>query len=170
MSWVILFFAIVFEVAGTLTLKFTEGMTRLWPTVLMFAFYLVSLFGLSVAVSKIPVGTAYAVWSGVGTLMVAVLVVHLVLLAARPEWVALTPLGPTQNSRFWGIGNQLETLLLAPLLDRAPRGSPGGFLRASGHRFIHGVKASTRRRPALEEAPRPWTNWPSLLRRARRRR
>lgn len=73
MSWLILFFAIVFEVAGTLTLKFTEGMTRLWPTVLMFAFYLVSLFGLSTAVSKIPVGTAYAVWSGVGTLMVAVL-------------------------------------------------------------------------------------------------
>jgi hypothetical protein len=49
-------------------------------------------------------------------LIVAVLVVHLVLLAERPEWVALTPLGPTQNSRFWGIGNQLETLLLAPLL------------------------------------------------------
>jgi len=72
-SWLILFFAIVFEVAGTLTLKFTEGMTRLWPTVLMFAFYLVSLFGLSVAVSRIPVGTAYAVWSGVGTLMVAVM-------------------------------------------------------------------------------------------------
>ena len=56
-----------------MTLKFTEGMTRLWPTVLMFAFYLVSLFGLSVAVSKIPVGTAYAVWAGVGTLMVAIL-------------------------------------------------------------------------------------------------
>lgn len=72
-SWVILLFAIVFEVAGTLTLKFTEGMTRLWPTVLMFAFYLVSLFGLSTAVGRIPVGTAYAVWSGVGTLMVAVL-------------------------------------------------------------------------------------------------
>jgi hypothetical protein len=49
-------------------------------------------------------------------LIVGVLVVHLVLLAKRPEWVALTPLGPTQNSRFWGIGNQLETLLLAPLL------------------------------------------------------
>lgn len=68
-----MFFAIVFEVAGTLTLKFTAGMTRLWPTVLMFAFYLLSLFGLSRAVSQIPVGTAYAVWSGVGTLMVAVL-------------------------------------------------------------------------------------------------
>jgi small multidrug resistance pump len=72
-SWLILFFAIVFEVAGTLTLKFTEGMTRLWPTLLMFGFYLISLFGLSMAVSRIPVGTAYAVWSGVGTLMVAVM-------------------------------------------------------------------------------------------------
>ena len=72
MSWVILFFAILFEVAGTLTLKFTEGMTRLWPTVLMFAFYLASLFGLSTAVTRIPVGIAYAVWSGVGTLVVAV--------------------------------------------------------------------------------------------------
>jgi small multidrug resistance pump len=72
-SWIVLFFAIVFEVAGTLTLKFTEGMTRLWPTVLMFGFYLLSLFGLSRAVSQIPVGTAYAVWSGVGTLLVAVL-------------------------------------------------------------------------------------------------
>jgi small multidrug resistance pump len=72
-SWLILFFAIAFEVGGTLTLKFTEGMTRLWPTVLMFALYLVSLFGLSLAVARIPVGTAYAVWSGLGTLMVAVI-------------------------------------------------------------------------------------------------
>ena len=68
-----MFFAIVFEVAGSLTIKFTEGMTRLWPTVLMFAFYLVSLFGLSTAVARIPVGTAYAVWSAVGTLMVFIL-------------------------------------------------------------------------------------------------
>ena len=72
MSWLFLILAIFFEVAGTLTLKFTEGMTRLWPTLLMFAFYLVSLFGLSQAVAKIPVGTAYAVWSAVGTLMVAI--------------------------------------------------------------------------------------------------
>ncbi len=49
-------------------------------------------------------------------LFVAIIVLHLWLLAAKPDWVALTPLGPTQNSRFWGIGNQLETLLLAPLL------------------------------------------------------
>ena len=49
-------------------------------------------------------------------LFVGVMLLHLWLLASRPEWVAVTPLGPTQNSRFWGIGNQLETLLLAPLL------------------------------------------------------
>jgi len=73
MSWLILLCAIVFEVGGTLTLKFTEGMTRLWPTVLMFALYLLSLFGLSLAVARIPVGTAYAVWSGLGTLLVAVI-------------------------------------------------------------------------------------------------
>ncbi len=73
MSWLILFAAIVFEVGGTLTLKFTDGMTRLWPTVLMFALYLCSLFGLTRAVTTIPVGTAYAVWSGLGTLLVAVI-------------------------------------------------------------------------------------------------
>ena len=49
-------------------------------------------------------------------LFLAVIVLHLWLMAAKPEWVAITPLGPTQNSRFWGMGNQLETLLLAPLL------------------------------------------------------
>lgn len=49
-------------------------------------------------------------------LFLAVIGLHFYLFAVRPEWVALTPLGPTQNSRFWGIGNQLETLLLAPLL------------------------------------------------------
>ena len=73
MSWLILLFAILSEVAGTLTLKFTDGMTRLWPTVLMFAFYLASLFGLSLVLRRIPVGTAYAVWSGMGTLIVAVI-------------------------------------------------------------------------------------------------
>jgi len=71
-SWLILFFAIAFEVGGTLTLKFTEGITRPWPSLLMFVQYLLSLYGLSLAVERIPVGTAYAVWSGVGTLMVAV--------------------------------------------------------------------------------------------------
>ena len=41
---------------------------------------------------------------------------YAVVMVTRPEWQAVNPFGPTQNSRFWGIGNQVETLLLAPLL------------------------------------------------------
>ena len=52
-------------------------------------------------------------------LILGVVATYMYFLATRPEWVAVTPLGPTQNSRFWGIGNQLETLLLAPLLTGA---------------------------------------------------
>jgi hypothetical protein len=48
--------------------------------------------------------------------IVAVLLLYTVLLVAHPDWVAVTPLGPTQDSRFWGIGNQLETLLIAPVV------------------------------------------------------
>ncbi len=54
-------------------------------------------------------------WHLLGLFLV-VLFVHAYLLVRQPEWLAVTPLGPTQNSRFWGIGNQLETLLLAPIL------------------------------------------------------
>lgn len=53
-------------------------------------------------------------------------------MVVRPEWQAINPFGPTQNSRFWGIGNQVETLLLAPLLAGAVlarrRFGPLGFL------------------------------------------
>jgi hypothetical protein len=54
--------------------------------------------------------------SALFALVLGVLLIHLVLLIYRPTWVALSPLGPTQNSRFWGVGNQLETLLLPLLL------------------------------------------------------
>jgi hypothetical protein len=53
--------------------------------------------------------TLLALYGGVVALYAFVMV-------ARPEWQAVNPFGPTQNSRFWGIGNQIETLLLAPLL------------------------------------------------------
>jgi hypothetical protein len=45
-----------------------------------------------------------------------VVVLYAFVMVTRPEWQAVNPFGPTQNSRFWGIGNQIETLLLAPLL------------------------------------------------------
>jgi hypothetical protein len=45
-----------------------------------------------------------------------VVALYALVMVVRPEWQAVNPFGPTQNSRFWGIGNQIETLLLAPLL------------------------------------------------------
>jgi hypothetical protein len=45
-----------------------------------------------------------------------VVALYAIVMVRRPEWQAVNPFGPTQNSRFWGIGNQVETLLLAPLL------------------------------------------------------
>jgi hypothetical protein len=52
-------------------------------------------------------------------LIVGVVGLYALVFATRTEWAAITPLGPTQNQRFWGIGNQIETLLLAPLLAAA---------------------------------------------------
>jgi hypothetical protein len=49
-------------------------------------------------------------------LIVVVLLVYMLLFATRPEWAAITPLGPDQNLRFWGIGDQIATLLLTPVL------------------------------------------------------
>ena len=45
-----------------------------------------------------------------------VVALYALVMVRRPEWQAVNPFGPTQNSRFWGFGNQVETLLLAPLL------------------------------------------------------
>ncbi len=71
-------------------------------------------------VGGIGAGVVGARWLDSGGRLLAaitgVLVLHLLLFVVHPDWVALSPLGPTQNSRFWGVGNQLETLLLAPIL------------------------------------------------------
>jgi hypothetical protein len=65
-------------------------------------------------------------------LLALVLISYLVAMAVDPTWVAINPLGPTQNSRFFGIGNQVETLLLAPVLAGAAlagrRFGPLGFI------------------------------------------
>ncbi len=73
MSWVILFVAIVLEVSGTTCMKLSQGLTRLGPTVLMFVLYGLSFSALAMALKKIPLSVAYAVWSGMGTAIVAVI-------------------------------------------------------------------------------------------------
>ncbi len=70
MSWVWLVVAICFEVSGTVSMKLSAGFTKLVPAVLMFVFYAFSLSSLTMALKKIDVSVAYAVWSGLGTALI----------------------------------------------------------------------------------------------------
>lgn len=66
MAWFLLIVAGLFEVGWAIGLKYTEGFTRLWPSLGTAAAMLVSLGLLGLAMKSLPVGTAYAVWVGVG--------------------------------------------------------------------------------------------------------
>jgi small multidrug resistance pump len=72
MSWVYLVLAIILEVSGTTSMKLSQGFTKLLPSVLMFIFYGLSLSALTLALKKIDVSVAYAVWSGLGMALVAI--------------------------------------------------------------------------------------------------
>jgi small multidrug resistance pump len=69
--WIYLLIAILTEVVGTTMMKVSQGLTRLLPSVLMFAMYAVSFVFMALALKKIEVSTAYAIWSGLGTAMIA---------------------------------------------------------------------------------------------------
>ena len=73
MAWVTLFIAGLCEVGWAIGLKYTEGFTRLWPTLGTVAAMAVSLWLLGVAMKSLPVGTAYAVWVGVGAVGTVIL-------------------------------------------------------------------------------------------------
>lgn len=68
MSWIILFFAGLFEVGWAVGLKYTDGFTRPLPTLLTVAAIAVSLALLGLAIKELPLGTAYAIWTGIGAL------------------------------------------------------------------------------------------------------
>jgi small multidrug resistance pump len=69
--WFFLAGAIVLEVAGTTSMKMSQGFTRLGPSILLFVFYAASFVALTYALRKIDIGIAYAIWSGVGTALIA---------------------------------------------------------------------------------------------------
>ena len=73
MAWMILFLAGLFETGWAIGLKYTDGFTRLWPTVWTVFAMIVSLWLLGIAVKTLPVGTAYSVWVGVGAVGTVVL-------------------------------------------------------------------------------------------------
>lgn len=73
MDWFILFVAGLFETAWAIGLKYTDGLTRLWPTVGTAAAMIVSVVLLGYAMKNLPVGTAYAVWTGIGAVGTVIL-------------------------------------------------------------------------------------------------
>ena len=72
-SWLYLTGAILLEVAGTSCMKLSQGFSRLIPSILIFVFYGLSFVGLTIALKKIDVSIAYAVWAGIGTALIAVI-------------------------------------------------------------------------------------------------
>ncbi len=73
MHWAILFLAGLFEIAWAIGLKFTDGFTRPWPTAATVVAMVLSVWLLSIALKPLPVGTAYAVWVGIGAAGTALL-------------------------------------------------------------------------------------------------
>ena len=73
MAWLVLVLAGLFEIGWAIGLKYTDGFTRLWPTLGTVASMVVSLGLLGIAMKSLPVGTAYAVWVGVGAVGTAIL-------------------------------------------------------------------------------------------------
>lgn len=76
-AWIILFIAGLFEVAWAIGIKYAEGFTRLWPTVFTLVTMAISFFLLGYAARTLPIGTAYAVWVGIGAVGVAILGIYL---------------------------------------------------------------------------------------------
>jgi quaternary ammonium compound-resistance protein SugE len=91
MAWFYLFIAGVFEVAWAIGLKYTEGFSRLMPSILTVAAMLVSFVFLSLALKTLPVGTAYAVWTGIGA--VGTVIVGIILFAEPATVVRLAFVG-----------------------------------------------------------------------------
>jgi small multidrug resistance pump len=71
MHWVYLILAILFEVAGTTCMKLSAGFTKLAPSVLMWVFYGICFGCMTLALRKVDVSVAYAIWSGIGTALIA---------------------------------------------------------------------------------------------------
>ena len=67
MSWTILFLAGIFEIFWAVGLKYSDGFTKLFPTIFTIVTMIISFYLLSLALKALPIGTAYAVWVGIGT-------------------------------------------------------------------------------------------------------
>ena len=88
MAWLMLIVAGSFEVVWAIGLKYAEGFTRFWPSVITVAAMLISIVLLGLAMKQLPVGTSYAVWVGVGAVGTAILGIVLLGESASPGRLA----------------------------------------------------------------------------------
>jgi small multidrug resistance pump len=70
LNWLYLVAAILFEVAGTTSMKMSQGFSKLLPSVLIFVFYALSFIALTFAVKRLEISVSYAIWSGIGTALI----------------------------------------------------------------------------------------------------
>ncbi len=87
MAWIYLFIAGIFEVVWAIGLKYTHGFTRLYPSLLTLSGMAVSFYFLAMATKQLPIGTAYAVWTGIGALGTAIL--GIILFQEPHNWLRL---------------------------------------------------------------------------------
>ncbi|HEY5757783.1 MAG TPA: quaternary ammonium compound efflux SMR transporter SugE [Steroidobacter sp.] len=96
MAWILLLIAGLLEIGWAIGLKYTDGFTRLWPSVGTVAAMVVSITLLGLAMRSLPVGTAYAVWTGigaVGTVLLGIVLFGEAMTMARLACVALIVTG-----------------------------------------------------------------------------
>ena len=73
MKWLFLAFGIIFEVLGTISMKYADGFTRLVPSIFVFVFYGISLGALVFVLEKMEVSIAYGIWASAGTALIAII-------------------------------------------------------------------------------------------------
>ncbi len=91
MAWIILFVAGLFEVGWAIGLKYTEGFTRFWPTIGTVVAIVISMGLLGIAMRTLPVGSAYAIWTGIGA--VGTVILGIVLFGEPATLVRLACVG-----------------------------------------------------------------------------
>lgn len=89
--WLFLGTAIIFEVIATSALKASDGFSRLWPSLLVVAGYAVSFYFLSLTLKTLPVGIAYAIWSGLGIVLISL--IGIVLFGQKLDMPAMIGMG-----------------------------------------------------------------------------
>ncbi len=90
-GWIFLALAIAFEVAAATCMKMSEGLSRLWPSVLMAIFYILCFLAMIKSLEYLQIGVVYAIWAGAGTAAVAV--IGVMLFGDTMPWIKIAGIG-----------------------------------------------------------------------------